>query len=91
VLTDKPTPAQIEAAVHQAIADVLERAGRQPGAIDNDSPLLAVGLTSLDLAAVIAVLQSRLKVDPFFVRKAITDMRTVGDLCRAYRDMIGEG
>jgi hypothetical protein len=37
------------------------------------------------------VLQSRLKVDPFFVRKAITDMRTVGDLCRAYRDMIGEG
>ena len=91
MLTEKPSSAQIEAAVHKAIADVLERAGRQPGAIDNDNSLLAVGLTSLDLAAVIAVLQSRLKVDPFFVRKAITDMRTVGDLCGAYREMIREG
>jgi acyl carrier protein len=90
VLTKKPGPAQIEATVHKAIADVLERAGREPGAMDNDRPLLDVGLTSLDLAAVIAVLQARLKVDPFFVKKSITDMRTVGDLCGAYRDTIGE-
>jgi acyl carrier protein len=91
MLTDKPTSAQIEAAVYKTIADVLERGGRQAVAIDNDSPLVAVGLTSLDLAALIAVLRSRLKVDPFFAKTAITDIRTVGDLCRAYRDMIGEG
>ena len=91
MLTDKPTSAQIEAAVYKAIDDVLERTGRQAVVIDNDSPLVAIGLTSLDLAALIAVLQSRLKVDPFFATKAITDIRTVGDLCRAYRDMIGEG
>lgn len=90
MLTDKPTAAQIETTVHKTIAELLERRGRQVGAIDNDNLLVAVGLTSLDLAALIATLQTRLKADPFFSAKSITDVRTVGDLCRAYGDFIGE-
>ena len=90
MLTNKPTAAQIEATVHKTIAELLERRGRTVGAIDNDNLLVAVGLTSLDLAALIATLQTRLKADPFFSAKSITDVRTVGDLCRAYGDFIGE-
>ena len=44
----------------------------------------ATGLTSLDLAAVIALLERRWKVDPFLEHVSITDIRTVGELCRAY-------
>jgi acyl carrier protein len=88
VLRDKPTAAQIEATVHKTIAELLEHRGRQAGTIDNDSLLVAVGLTSLDLAALIARLQARLKADPFFSAKSITDVRTVGDLCRVYEDFI---
>ena len=91
MLTDKPSSAQIQATVHETIAELLERNGKQPSVIDNELSLVAVGLTSLDLAALVAMLQWRLKVDPFFTATSITDMRTVGDLCRAYRDMIEDG
>jgi hypothetical protein len=90
VLTGKPTAVQIEAIVHKTIAELLERRGRQAVAINDDSLLVAIGLISLDLAALIATLQTRLKADPFFSAKSITDVRTVGDLCRAYGDFIGE-
>jgi acyl carrier protein len=88
VLTDKPTPAQIEETVHQTITDLLRRNGKSLDVLDNDRPLVAVGLTSLDLAALIAMLERKLKADPFLEAIAITEMRTVGDLCRAYRDFI---
>jgi acyl carrier protein len=91
VLTDKPTPAQIEEIVHRTIADLLKRNGKSLDVLDNDRPLVAVGLTSLDLAALISMLERKLKADPFLEAIAITDMRTVGDLCRAYRDFIGRG
>ena len=90
MLTDNPTAAQIDTTVHKTIAELLERRGRQVGAIETGNLLVAVGLTSLDLAALIATLQTRLKADPFFSAKSITDVRTVGDLCRAYADFIGE-
>jgi acyl carrier protein len=91
-LIDKSSAAQVETTVHKAITELLERSGKQAEAetIDNSSPLVAIGLTSLDLAALVAMLQARLKVDPFFAAKAITDVRTVGDLCRAYREFIEE-
>ncbi len=88
MLTDKPSSAQIEATVHRTIVDVLERSGKSADGIDNDQPLVATGLTSLDLAALLSMLQTRLKADPFFATTAITDVRTVGDLCRAYQDYI---
>ncbi len=90
MLTEKSTPAQIEAAVHKTINDLLERSGKPAVEVENDSPLFTLGLASLDLAALIAMLQARLKADPFFSAKSITDVHTVGDLCRAYQEFIEE-
>jgi acyl carrier protein len=91
VLTGKPTPAQIEETVHRTIAEVLERGGRPAQRFDNDALLVATGLTSLDLAALVALLQREWKVDPFLEAAAITEMRTLGDLCRVYRDFLERG
>lgn len=89
MLTGKPSAAEIETTVHRTIADVLERAGRPATRFDNDVPLVETGLTSLDLAALVALLQREWDIDPFLEAAAITEMRTVGDLCRIYRDFLG--
>jgi acyl carrier protein len=91
VLTGKPTPAQIDETVRQTIVNLLKRNGKSLDVLDNDSPLVAIGLTSLDLAALVAMLERQLKVDPFLEAVAITEMRTVGDLCRAYSESLGHG
>ena len=43
-----------------------------------------LGLKSLDLARIVAKLDTELGVDPFSETVAITSIRTVGDLCEAY-------
>jgi acyl carrier protein len=88
MLTQKPTPGDIEHAVHRAITDILERHGKQVEPFDNAADLVATGLTSLDLAALVAVLERQWKVDPFLESASITDIRTVGDLCRAYQNVL---
>ena len=45
-----------------------------------------LGLKSLDLARIVAKLDIELGVDPFSETVAITSIRTVGDLCRAYEE-----
>jgi len=88
MLTGRPTPAQIQEAVHRTITQLLERAGRPAVRIGTDTPLVATGLTSLDLAALVAILQRQWNVDPFLEAAAITEMRTVGDLCRVYGEYL---
>ena len=44
-----------------------------------------IGFKSIDLARIIAVLEFRLGVDPFSTLVPITDIQTVGDICKAYR------
>lgn len=48
-----------------------------------------LGLKSLDLARLIAILDLQLNVEPFAERVAITSIRTVGDLYRAYALCLG--
>jgi acyl carrier protein len=43
-----------------------------------------LGLTSLDLARLVAVLEMELDTDPFSDEVPITGVRTVGDLLNAY-------
>ncbi|MFH8516595.1 phosphopantetheine-binding protein [Streptomyces gelaticus] len=43
-----------------------------------------LGLTSLHLARLVAVLEMELDTDPFSDEMPITSVRTVGDLLRAY-------
>ena len=88
MLTGKPNAATIEATIHRAIAELLERNDQPVPAFGNDDLLVATGLGSLDLAALVAKLERIWKVDPFLEAVAITEIRTVGDLCRAYRDFL---
>ena len=89
MLTDRPGPGDIDDTIRRTIMELLERSGRPASPFDDDDPLVATGLTSLDLAALVARLERLWKVDPFLEFKAITEVRTVGDLCRAYRDFLG--
>ena len=77
----------IETVVIDVIRDVVaQRQGEAPEVLSHDLLLVEeLGIRSLDLAQVVAVLESRLGTDPFATGVSITGIRTVGDLCRAYR------
>lgn len=81
-----PTPAQIESIVHGRIRAVLaERVGDVALLSGADKLSATLGLTSLDLAFLVAELEAVLGVDPFAKLVSITSVRTVGDLVRAYQ------
>ena len=88
MLSDRLTQAEIGTIIHRTIGEVLERAGKPVPRFGVDDDLVATGLTSLDLAAVVAKLERQWKVDPFLEATAITEVRTVGDLCRAYQEYV---
>jgi acyl carrier protein len=88
VLTGKPDSAEIRQTIHRVITEIVERNGRPAPAFGDDDLLVDTGLASLDLAALIARLERVWRVDPFLEAVPITEIRTVGDLCRAYRDFI---
>jgi acyl carrier protein len=88
MLTGKPTDAEIEETIRLTIADLVRRRGQTVAPFEDDAPLVATGLTSLDLAALIARLEQKWNVDPFLEAVPITEVRTVADLCRAYRDFV---
>jgi hypothetical protein len=75
----------------QTILSILERVGAdrgiEPTAFLPQRGLVDIGFKSIDLARVVALAEIQLGVDPFETRP-ITDIRTVGDLCRAYEDAL---
>jgi acyl carrier protein len=74
--------AVIEAAVLSIVNEVAEpRENLSP----EDLLVDHLGLRSLDLARIVAVLEVELGLDPFSELVPITDVRTVGDLSGAYR------
>ena len=89
MLTGKPTAVDIEVTIHRTIVELLEWSGRVAPHFDDSDDLVSIGLTSLDLAALVAKLQRHWKIDPFLEVKTITEVRTVGDFCQAYRECIG--
>jgi acyl carrier protein len=91
MLTGRPTPAQIRATIHRAIVELLDRAGTPVRPFDDHDDLAATGLSSLDLAALVARLERQWKIDPFLETRSITEVRTVGDFCRAYEECLNGG
>lgn len=75
----------------RTILTVLEKVGRdrgvEPTAFLPQLGLVDIGFKSIDLARAVALAEIELGVDPFETRP-ITDIRTVGDLCRAYEDAL---
>ncbi len=74
----------VERAVRAEIARVLEHHGQPRARVELDDALgETLALTSLDLVELTVALTARLGVDPFR-RRSFTEIRTVGDLVRAY-------
>lgn len=69
---------------------VLEVAQQRTPAIDQvkegDKLVADLGLKSLDLAQLVAMLEMQTGLDPFAERVAITSVRTVGDMVSAYNE-----
>jgi acyl carrier protein len=81
---------QIERVLREEIAQILEEKGqshaKSVAEIELEHRLGPdLGLTSLDLAQLVAVVEARLKADPFQELVPITSVRNVGDLCSAYQ------
>jgi acyl carrier protein len=77
---------ELEQQVRDVIAKVARQRGAVPASIEGHHRLtLDLGLKSLDLAQIVALLERHTGVDPFAELVAITSVRTVADLCGAYR------
>ncbi len=77
----------LDATIIAELRRVAELRGlKLPDVIDRKQRLVDdLGLASLDLAHLVAVLDRSLQADPFLRLVSITRIRTVGDFCEAYR------
>lgn len=76
----------IETKIQAALEEVAAVRGLLLPEIRNHHHLSSdLGLKSLDLAHLVALLEARLDADPFAHLVPITSVRTVGDLYSAYR------
>jgi hypothetical protein len=75
----------LEQTIHAAIQQVADSRGIDLPPLQATHTLTGdLGLRSLDLAHLVAVLEAELHADPFARLVPITSVRTVGDLCAAY-------
>lgn len=81
-----PTLAQVESIVHDKIRAILAERGNEVAGLSGSDKLNAtLGLTSLDLAFLVAELEAEIGVDPFTKLVSITSVRSVDDLVKAYQ------
>jgi acyl carrier protein len=75
----------LEKIVHEVVLEILRQRSSQISKVENNHKLTSdLGFGSLDIAQLVATLEIKLGVDPFATQVAITDIRTVGDLCHSY-------
>jgi acyl carrier protein len=74
----------MEAKIVAAIVSVAQRRNAGLTTVTAEQPLNTLGLDSLDMAQLVAMLEAELGLDPF-ASTAISNVRTVGDLCDAYK------
>src|SRR5947209_15928541 len=80
------TPVQLEALVLGKIRAVMEERSGEVHVIKGTDGLNAtLGLSSLDLALIVAELEVGVGADPFAKLVSITSVRSVNDLVGAYR------
>ena len=85
MLRQPPKFAEISEAVRNQVQLLLEEKDVPVRNLEPDDRLNAdLGLTSLDLARLVAALEMKLKADPFQELVPITSVRTIGDLEAAY-------
>ena len=74
----------IRTTIIDAMRRVAEEQHRVLGPLDDDAPLLTIGLDSLGFAILVARLEEALNVDPFGASDELELPVTVGDLVRFY-------
>jgi acyl carrier protein len=85
MLNQHPNFAEISEAVRDQVRLLLDEKDLPLRDIGSEDRLNAdLGLTSLDLASLVAALEMKLKADPFQKLVPITSVRTIGDLEAAY-------
>jgi acyl carrier protein len=88
MLNQVPSKQEIQKAVEEHIRQILEEKATHDGELpeigQEDRLGAELGLSSLELAQLVAILEMRLKADPFQELVPITSVRTVADLCGAY-------
>jgi acyl carrier protein len=85
MLKQQPKFADISEAVRNQIGSLLDEKNLPVRNLGPDDRLNAdLGLTSLDLATLVAALEVKLKADPFQELVPITSVRTIADLEAAY-------
>jgi acyl carrier protein len=76
---------EVKEAILRVLRGVVREKSPEIETIAPDQALVEdLGLTSLDLARIIAKLELKLGVDPFSSLVPVTSIRTAGDLCAAY-------
>ncbi len=72
--------------VKSVIIEVAKNKGEDMVIESGDQAIVEdLGFASLDVAVLVATLETKLGVDPFLENKAvITEIRTVDDLCKVY-------
>ena len=82
------TASEVKTKITAAVLEILQRRRPDVLAVADGQRLIAdLGLESLDLAELVAVLEVELGVDPFQSQVSIAETRTVGDLYAAYTNM----
>ena len=77
--------------IYSTVQRVAEEQSIEVGEIhEHDALVDNLGLRSMDLARILAILELKLNVDPFAELVSITSIRTVGDLCVAYAKCFAE-
>jgi acyl carrier protein len=85
MLNHPPNFAEISKAVRDQVGLLLDEKDLPVREISSEDRLNAdLGLTSLDLASLVAALEMKLKADPFQEFVPITSVRSIGDLEAAY-------
>ncbi|SDT70149.1 acyl carrier protein [Actinoplanes derwentensis] len=75
--------------VMTALLEIVNEVAGPVDHLDSDQLLVdQLGLESLHLARLVAVLEMELDTDPFTDEVPITSVRTVGDLLRAYDPVV---
>ncbi|WP_328872917.1 hypothetical protein OHT76_24000 [Streptomyces sp. NBC_00287] len=79
----------VKAVLLEIVNEVAEPVENRVEELDEDHLLVdQLGLTSLHLARLVAVLELELDTDPFSDEVPITSVRTVGDLLEAYDPVV---
>jgi len=77
---------EISETVHDVILDVARCVQPTLSELQAEQELVDhLGLRSMDLARIVAMLELRLDADPFAELVAVTSVRTVGDIVSAYQ------